>query len=925
MSLASRSARPDPGSSAATPGAASGDTSTGTRTRKASGGDPRATPAMRQYARFKKAHPDCVLFFRMGDFYEMFDEDAVTAHRALGITLTERTKGVPMAGVPYHAVEGYLRRMIEQGHRVAVCEQVEDASQAKGVVERAVTRVVTPGTLVDETLLDEGRANQIAAIVLEGPPEALGGGVALVELSTGAFTLHRIAAGTLLDELERLQPNELLYADDGHGPPPALEAFQAAGTGALTPVPPWMFRPRDAVECLRAHFGVATLEGFGLSGDDALAVPAGALLLHLRQMQSADDDAAARLRHVRPPRVVADSAFLAIDATSLRSLEIERTMRSGGTDGSLLATLQRCRTPMGKRLVRQWLCFPLRDRSAIERRQRAVAALVDDAALLEMLQSRLAGVQDVARIAARVAMDRATPRDIVAMGRSVAEVGGLATLFDGRPAFEGTHRRLVALAETLAPLAAHIGRLCVDSPPPHLREGGLFRDGIDAELDEARGLQRDGGAWLTSYQQSLVERTGIPSLKVGYNRVFGYYIEVTNAHAAKVPADFVRRQTLRGAERYITADLKAYEDKAASAEARALQRERDLFAALCVETGAAGPAAAEFAELVAALDVLACFADTAVRNGYCRPEIVEEPTLDIAEGRHPVLDRTLGRSFVPNDCRLRSPARSEDDSAACAASLALITGPNMAGKSTFIRQVALVALLAHTGSFVPASRAVVGLADRIFTRIGASDELHAGQSTFMVEMTETANILHHATERSIVILDEIGRGTSTLDGLSLAWAVAETLAARRCRTLFATHYHELTGLAERLPEVANLHVAVREWGDEIVFLHRILPGRTDRSYGIHVARLAGMPAPTVARAEQLLATLEVQTEPARLPRPDDQRGPSPGEQLGLFVEYLEHPVVKALRDTRLEALAPLEAFDLLRSLVEQARQGGEQR
>jgi DNA mismatch repair protein MutS len=870
---------------------------------------------MRQFARFKRQHPDCVLFFRMGDFYEMFNEDALLAHRVLGITLTQRTEGVPMAGVPHHAVEAYIRRMIDAGHRVAVCDQVQDPREAKGIVDRAVTRVLTPGTLVDETLLDEGRANQVAALH-EGPD--CSAVLALIELSTGRFALHRIGPGRALDEIVRLAPSELAFAenDDGATPPLCARVRDLAGC-ALTPRPAWHFRPSEAREALCTHFGVTTLSGFGLDDDEGTR-PAGALLRYLRETQAREGDAAP-FPHLRPPRLVGSDQTLQIDAVSLKSLEIEQTIRAGRVEGSLLSIMQRARTAMGKRLLRHWLCFPLRDAERIRRRQDVVAALVEDDRLAHELRSRLDGVQDLARIAGRAALGRATPRDMVAIGSSVLRVEEIAALLETTPALARDHRRLVELLAFLSPLAASIRASCVDSPPPHLREGGLFRDGIDDDLDECRGLRRDANEWLARYQAQLIDDTAIPSLKVGYNKVFGYYIEITNAHRDKVPAAFARKQTLKNAERYITDELKTFEEKVTTAETRAIEREKALFEALCARVAARSDELTTCADLVARLDVLASFADVASRCGYVRPELTREPRLDIRAGRHPVLDRTLEDRFVPNDCRLRCEGadgpldEGAERGAAAHSSLALITGPNMAGKSTYIRQVALIVLLAHTGSFVPADAATIGLTDRIFTRIGASDELHTGQSTFMVEMTETANILHHATERSLVILDEIGRGTSTLDGLSLAWAIAETLAEIGCRTLFATHYHELTSLADRIDAITNLQVAVREWGDEIVFLHRIQPGRTDRSYGIHVARIAGLPGPAVERAKALLETLTVETEAVSA---KSIPGPAPSAQLGLFTEYLDHPAVAELRAIRLEKMTPMEAFDALRRLRE---------
>ncbi|UCD73906.1 MAG: DNA mismatch repair protein MutS, partial [Phycisphaerales bacterium] len=843
---------------------------------------------------------------------------------------------VPMAGVPYHAVETYLRRLIEQGYRVAVCDQVQDPKEAKGVVDRAVTRVLTPGTLVDETLLDESAPNHLAAVMFTEAGDDSAAVAAVAELSTGAFTLLDLPADRIIDELVRLDLSELLYVETGDGStPPRVEAIRAALECAITARPAWTFRPADARDLLLRHFRVVTLSGFGLSDDDPALSPAGALLRYLQETQTPDaseDGDDNRLAHLRPPRRQEQDRFLTIDAVSLRSLEIERTMRSGQISGSLLSVLQRCVSPMGKRLLRQWLCFPLCDIDSIESRQRAVGALVADREFADRIREQICRVQDVARIASRVAMFRANPRDLVALGSSVGRIAAVVDLIDQRPPFADHHRLLAELAGELAPLAEAIARRCVDHPPAHLREGGLFRDGVDEELDEARTLQRDANTWLAAYQKRLIEQTSIPSLKVGYNKVFGYYIEVTHAHGEKVPPQFNRKQTLKNAERYITPELKEFEDKVTTARARAIEREKLLFDRLCRQAAGHAAGLCTFADIIAELDVLACFAEVAVRNGYVRPSIVEDSVLDIRQGRHPVLERVLPQQFVPNDCALgckcadadRPSDEAEDSSDDCdpehttmPSSLAFITGPNMAGKSTYIRQVALIVLLAHTGCFVPAESATIGLTDRIFTRIGASDELHAGQSTFMVEMTETANILHHATGRSLVILDEIGRGTSTLDGLSLAWAIAENIAHAGCRTLFATHYHELTSLADRLDNVTNLHVSVREWGEEIIFLYRILPGRTDRSYGIHVAQIAGLPPSAIQRAAQLLETLAVQTESPSIPPEEAQPARSGQGQLELFTEYLDHPAIESLRKLNINQMTPLEAFDALRKLREQ--------
>ncbi|MEE2972323.1 MAG: DNA mismatch repair protein MutS, partial [Planctomycetota bacterium] len=866
------------------------------------------------FTRFKQDHPDCLLLFRMGDFYELFGPDAATAHRVLGITLTERTKGMPMAGVPHHSAETYLRRLVDQGHRVAVCDQVQDPKDAKGVVDRAVTRVLTPGTLVDESLLEEGRENLVAAVAPFVDDRV---GVAVAELSTGSFTICECRPDELADVLARFGPNELLCPESQDLPeairlPDDLaEAVDAAETRRAA----WMFGAEEGDRTLREHYRVADLEAFGLIPDEPVTAAAGALLRYLLETQAADrepsDDRPRPLAHLRPPRRRDDDRRMQLDQATLSSLEIERTSRRGEVEGSLLSVFPHCRTAMGRRALRRRLCWPLTDLDDIRGRHRTVGGLVEDRTAAEAIRQALNGMNDVARIAGRVAVGRATPRDVVALGRSVEAARPLVDLLERRPAFADVRDRLEAAIAGLDDLARRIHATCVDEPPAHLRDGGLVRDGVDEALDEARTLERDATSWLVGYQAKIVEETGIGSLKVGFNKVFGYYIEVSKANDARIPPHFVRKQTLKNAERYITDELKVFEDKVLTAGARALERERIVFADLCLSIAGHLEGIAAFGDVVADLDGTQCLAETAHRLGWIQPEMDDSDVLELVEARHPVLDATMRDRFVPNDTGLATRDQP--------ATLALITGPNMAGKSTYIRQTALVVLLAQAGSFVPATSARIGIADRILTRIGAADELHAGRSTFMVEMTETANILHHATDRSLVVLDEIGRGTSTLDGLSLAWALAEALAARGSRTLFATHYHELTSIADRMPEVANLHVTVREWQDRIVFLHRIQPGRTDRSYGIHVAELAGLAPDVVARARELLATLAVHegdaaARAATIPSAPD---PSPDPQMSLFREFLPHPALDRLRAVDLDALTPLAAFDLLRDLVQE--------
>lgn len=936
--------------------------------------DPRETPAMRQYYRFKRAHPDCVLLFRIGDFYEMFDDDAVAVSAAIGLTLTQRSEGVPMAGVPYHQLETYLRKLIEKGFRVAVAEQVQNPAEAKGVIDRAVDRVLTPGTLVDDALLAPDSSRTLGAICFIDPGDAPTASVAaaIVDLSTGRFTLVASSAGSVADELARHQVGELLFVAtaDAKSPPRVKTILDALGISG-SPQPAWHFRQDESLEAIRSQYGVTTMSGFGFTDDDPLLRPAGAILRYLVNTQvfirpshdapgtpdepRASGRPARSLAHLQPPRRDDPRGLCRLDATSIRSLEVLRTIRASSSadapDASLCGIFSPtkafpgCRTAMGRRLLREWLCAPLCECARIEARQRCVATLIEDRASATNLAQSLGQVQDVSRISARLALGRTGPRDLLAVGRSLAQARVLAESLINAPAF-ATHLDVVrSLTESLSTLAEAIVTACIDNPPSHLREGGLVRDGFDAALDEARTLQRDAAGFMADYQRRLIELHQLPSLKVGYNRIFGYFIELPAAQAKRAPADFTRKQTLKNAERYITPELKEFESKVQTAEARALDRELLIFNDLCARAALCIPEITRFADLCAELDIYTCFAEKAIRRRWVRPEVVESPVFRVHQARHPVLDELLESRFVPNDFELGADPES---SASPFGTLALITGPNMAGKSTYIRTAALITLLAHTGSYIPADRAVIGLTDRIFTRIGADDALHAGQSTFMVEMTETARILNHATPRSLVILDEIGRGTSTLDGLSLAWAIAETLAGTADetsgtptsvgpRTLFATHYHELTDLEERLPgRVTNLHVAVREFNDDIVFLHRILPGRTDQSYGVHVAKLAGLPAPTIARAREVLSSLAVHhhgpSEPGAATPPINTRSPRASaagivaangsaphasradRQLSLFTEFVPHPAVDQLREIKLDALTPLQAFDALRRL-----------
>jgi DNA mismatch repair protein MutS len=826
------------------------------------------TPMMQQYREARERHPGMLLLFRMGDFFELFDEDAEVAARVLGLTLTSRDKTIPMAGFPHHALEGYLRKLLHAGHRVAVCDQVEDPALARGLVRREVTRVVTPGTVTEDDLLDPRQSNHLVTLTARGPLV----GVAWAELSAGVFQAADFTWQRLADELGRLAPSECLVAEREAG---RLGEFlrTACPDVMLTPRPDWNFEPVSARAALYHHFGVTTLAGFGFDDAQPCLASAGALLLYVQETLKAD---LGHLTRLRPHR---QDHFLMLDEVTRRSLELTRTLREGGRNGSLLSVLDRTVTTMGARLLQDWLTAPLATRAAIEARLDAVGELAAEQSLRAELREALDGATDLQRLTSRVSTGRATPRDLGAIARTLRLLPRLKAKVTARKArllceLEGRLELCPDLREALD------GALVAD-PPQSPREGGLIKDGYNAELDEQRAIARGGKDWLAHYQAQQITKTGIPSLKVGFNKVFGYYIEITHTHVSKIPKDYHRKQTLKNAERYTTADLKEHEDKILGAEEKMQQREYELFLALRDRVAAQTGRLLQTAEVLATLDALAGLAELAVSRQYCRPELADGPMLEIRDGRHPVLDQTLPPgTFVPNDVVL-GPDQGR---------FWLITGPNMAGKSTMCRQVALLTLMAQMGSFVPARRAKVGITDRVFTRVGASDELSRGHSTFMVEMTEAANILNNATPRSLVILDEIGRGTSTYDGVSLAWAITEYLHNQvGCRALFATHYHELAQLAETLPGLRNYNVLVREWHDEIVFLHKIAAGSADKSYGIHVARLAGMPAEVLDRARAVLGDLEAHHVGTRQrPIPKRRRRESLEQQPSLFGD-LEPP------------------------------------
>ena len=874
----------------------------------------RMTPMMRQYHEAKQACGDALLLFRMGDFYELFLDDAKIAAKLLGLTLTSRDKDsdnpTAMAGFPHHQLDTYLQKLIAAGYRAAVCEQVEDPKQAKGLVKREVTRVVSAGTLTDDGMLDPRTANYVAAVVRSGGKEDADAkiGIAWAELSSGRFETGVFPAAALMDELERIGPAEVLHRDDD-----LSTRSDAAVPWIWTARPAWSFALDAAKESLCKQFEVLNLEGFGLvcgdddSGDegrdeksprDELAIrAAGATLTYLNETQRTD------LAHFRGIIAAGRSPHLQIDAATRRSLELTRTIRGGGRAGSLLDTVDMTQTPMGARLLADWIAAPSVSMSQITDRHDAVARFAIDAKLRDSIRDTLASMHDVSRLLSRVATGRCGPRDLQRIGVTLSHLPAMRASLDGR-----NESLITAAAEQLhfcATLRSRLEAALADHVPVAAADGDFIRDGFDDELDGLRELARGGKQWIAAYQQKQIESTGIANIKVGFNKVFGYYLEITNSHRDRVPDDYIRKQTLKNCERFITPELKEYEEKVLSADERASDREQALFAELRDLAAEHLQALSDISAALAELDVYSSLAEVAAGRGWVRPTMVDDSVLSISAGRHPVLDSTMPRGeFVANDATL-SPEEGV---------IGLITGPNMAGKSTYIRQVALITLLAQAGSFVPAEEATIGLTDRIFARVGASDELSRGQSTFMVEMVETARILNTATSRSLVILDEIGRGTSTYDGLSLAWAITEYLHDQiGARTLFATHYHELTSLADTLPRIANYNVAVREWEGKVVFLHRIIRGGADRSYGIHVARLAGVPDAVTRRAGDVLAQLEGQDAaggPSAEPNRTVCRSPDSPYQMTLF-GFADHPLLEQLDDLDVNAMTPMQALEFL--------------
>ncbi len=890
------------------------------KTKKAQG----QTPLMRQYYKIKDRHPHAILLFRMGDFYETFDADAKTVSQVLGITLTKRANGkaqdVPLAGFPHHALDNYLPKLVTAGLRVAICEQLEDPKMARTIVKRGVIEVVTPGISFHDQLLNPKRANYLAAVCWGRERSDKGwAGVAFLDASTGEFSVTEVPAEQVDALLQTIAPAEVLVDKRQRGEVQELR-FQDY---LLSPQEDWVFGYDFAYETLLRHFQTHSLKGYGVEDLKLGLVAAGAALYYVGDTQKG------KLPHIRRIQRFRSDDFMALDPQTKRNLELVASMQHGGQEGTLVQILDATLTPMGGRLLRKWLVRPLRTVDNIEKRLEAVDALVTSPRMREHLRTELGEVGDLERLAAKVATNRAMPRDMVHLKLTLKQIPKLKSLLHDEAC--DTLRKLGDNLTLCTDVVERIERALVDEPPALVGQGGLFREGYHDALDELRHIATSAKDWVARMQQKESERTGITSLKVGFNKVFGYYLEVTNAHKDKVPDDFIRKQTLVNSERYITPELKEYEEKILTAEEKMASLEQQLFDELRMAVAEETTALQLNASYLAMLDCLASLAYTAERNQYVRPEVHDGTELSIEEGRHPVVEQTLpaGEPFIPNSVNLDPDGEQ----------ILVITGPNMAGKSVVLRQTGLIVLLAQVGSFVPAAKARIGVVDRIFTRVGASDNLAAGESTFLVEMNETANILNNATARSLILLDEVGRGTSTFDGLSIAWALVEYLHEApelAARTLFATHYHELNELANRYPRVRNYRIQVQEHDGKVIFLRKLIPGGADHSYGIEVARMAGLPEPVIQRAKEVLRQLESQhlvveeaSDPAhgdgipsRSAQPVAATIDEPDFQMSLFTAAPD-PVAEQLKDTLrsldLNRMTPIEALmklDELRRLVE---------
>lgn len=859
------------------------------------------TPLMTQYFKIKQQHPDTILLFRVGDFFETFEEDAKIASKVLGITLTKRSNGaaedVPLAGFPHHAIDAYLPKLVRAGYRVAVCEQMENPKFAKGIVKREVVEVVTPGVTLSDKLLDHKKNNYVLAVFIKDDIA----GLSFSDISTGEFYVYETKADQLSEQIQLINPSEILYQKRDKDL--LVKIISKINPEIrLTKIEDWIFNFDYTNELLLNHFKTVTLKGFGIERFQNGIVAAGIVLHYLQETQRV------KLSHLNKISIYNPSDYMILDYSTKRNLEIITSMQEGTREGSLISILDKTQTAMGGRLLKKWISAPLRDVSAIQKRLNAVENLVNEKSLRKELINHLKEIGDLERLISKVCTGRANPREIVAVKtslRKIPEVKELLNKFS-----DITLKKIGESLKDLSQLVEKISEAIIDSPPASLTEGGIIRSGFSPELDELREIALHGKEWITNLQQKERERTGIPSLKVGFNNVFGYYIDISNAHKSKVPDDYIRKQTLVNSERYITPELKTFEEKILNAEEKIGELEYQLFNEIRNFVALEAEAIQTNARLIGMLDVFLSFAECAEEYNYVKPEVNDEDEIEIFQGRHPVVERILspGEKFTPNDCKLNNTDQQ----------IILLTGPNMAGKSVYLRQVGLIVLLAQIGSFVPASKAKIGIVDRIFTRVGASDNITAGESTFLVEMQEAANILNNATSKSLVLLDEIGRGTSTFDGISIAWAITEYIHENpsvAAKTLFATHYHELNEMAELFPRIKNYKVEVREYDDKVIFLHRVNPGKADHSYGIQVAMMAGLPVFVTNRAKEILNNLESkELTPYAVKKERLKKLKSETDnQISLF-EFKDDELRTEIKNLELDTLTPIEALNKLNEL-----------
>ena len=859
------------------------------------------TPLMTQYFKIKQQHPDTILLFRVGDFFETFEEDAKIASKVLGITLTKRSNGaaedVPLAGFPHHAIDAYLPKLVRAGYRVAVCEQMENPKFAKGIVKREVIEVVTPGVTLSDKLLDHKKNNYVVAVFIKNDIA----GLSFSDISTGEFYVYESKVEQLSEQIQLINPSEILYQKRDKDL--LVKIISKINPEIrLTKIEDWIFNFDYTNELLLNHFKTVTLKGFGIEQLENGIVAAGIVLHYLQETQRVN------LSHLNKISVYNPSDYMILDYSTKRNLEIITSMQEGTREGSLISILDKTQTAMGGRLLKKWISAPLRDVNAIQQRLNAVENLTNEKLLRKELINHLKEIGDLERLISKVCTGRANPREIVAVKtslRKIPEVKELLNKFS-----DNTLKKIGESLKDLKQLAEKISEAIIDSPPASLTEGGIIKSGFSPELDELREIAFHGKEWITNLQQKERERTGIPSLKVGFNNVFGYYIDISNAHKSKVPENYIRKQTLVNSERYITPELKTFEEKILNAEEKIGELEYQLFNEIRNLVALEAEAIQTNARMIAMLDVFLSFAECAEDYNYVKPEVNDEDEIEILQGRHPVVERILspGEKFTPNDCKLNNTDQQ----------IILLTGPNMAGKSVYLRQVGLIVLLAQIGSFVPASKAKIGIVDRIFTRVGASDNITAGESTFLVEMQEAANILNNATSKSLVLLDEIGRGTSTFDGISIAWAITEYLHENplvAAKTLFATHYHELNEMAELFPRIKNYKVEVREYDDKVIFLHRVNPGKADHSYGIQVAMMAGLPVFVTNRAKEILNNLEskeltpYEVKKERLKKLKSETD----NQISLF-EFKDDELRTEIKNLELDTLTPIEALNKLNEL-----------